>query len=92
MPSKLAEANQRRRKILFLTLGEKCVHCGATDALTFDCIRPTGPRHHRMSSARRISYYFDQARRGNLQVLCFECNVRKGAKPNPCYVVKCELK
>jgi hypothetical protein len=68
-------------------LGKRCVHCGATDGLTFDCIKPKGQFHHKMSSARRISFYFLQARQGNLQVLCFDCNVVKSNKPNPVYVV-----
>jgi hypothetical protein len=60
-------------------LGEKCVRCGLTTNLTFDCIRPTGGRHHRLSSVARVTFYMQQMRRGNIQILCHTCNSRKGA-------------
>lgn len=69
-----------------LVLGGKCVFCGLTSNLTFDCIRPTGDGHHRLSSVARVTYYREQMRRGNLQLLCAGCNSRKGARPQPAYV------
>jgi 5-methylcytosine-specific restriction endonuclease McrA len=69
--------NARRRFSLLQVLGGRCQHCGTTDNLTFDCIRPTGDLHHRMSSVQRMSYYIHEARKGNVQVLCFDCNIRK---------------
>lgn len=66
-------------------LGGKCAKCKVTNNLTFDCIRPTGGHHHRLSSVARITYYLEQMRRGNLQVLCHDCNSRKGAKTEEKY-------
>lgn len=60
-------------------LGAKCKACGTDKCLTFDCIHPTGDRHHRLSSVNRITYYLKQMRAGNLQVLCSACNSAKGA-------------
>jgi hypothetical protein len=68
-------------------LGRRCVMCGITTNLTFDCIRATGGAHHKLSSPSRMSFYLAQFRRGNLQVLCHDCNSRKGAKPMPKYSV-----
>ena len=68
-------------------LGGKCRACGATNCLTFDCIKPTGDEHHRLSSVGRVCYYEAQMRRGNVQLLCSECNSKKGAKPEPAFRV-----
>lgn len=59
-------------------LGPFCAHCGSVNCLTFDCIRPTGDAHHRLSSVARMTYYVRQFNAGNLQVLCSACNTRKG--------------
>ena len=64
-------------------LGGTCRGCGASVCLTFDCIKPTGDKHHRLSSVGRVCYYRDQMRRGNLQLLCASCNSKKGANPEP---------
>jgi len=48
--------------------------CGATESLEFDCIEPRGDRHHRMDSSARMSFYHQQHRLGNLQVLCSHHN------------------
>jgi 5-methylcytosine-specific restriction endonuclease McrA len=68
-------------------LGAFCKFCRATDNLTFDCIIPTGDKHHKMSSRARMTFYIGQARRGNLQVLCENCNRLKSDGPQPRYVV-----
>lgn len=68
------------------SLGGKCVRCGSTSNLTFDCIKPTGDGHHRMSSIQRMTYYLTQARKGNVQVLCFDCNIRKGGHAQPPFI------
>jgi hypothetical protein len=78
-------AIKERLRMMFI-LGGKCVFCPATECLTFDCIKPTGDRHHRMSSVQRMSYYREQMRRGNLQILCHTCNTRKGAKEQPAII------
>ncbi len=64
-------------------LGEKCVRCGETSNLTFDCIKPCGGRHHRLSSVARVTFYMEQMRRGNVQILCHSCNSKKGSKEQP---------
>ena len=68
---------QRDRLTLLAALGGKCAACGTKENLTFDCIAPRGDHHHRLSSAARVRFYWNEARRGNVQVLCFNCNVRK---------------
>jgi|SRR5580658_8590004 hypothetical protein len=83
---------ERKRNELFAALGRRCVFCGVETNLTFDCVKPTGGRHHRLSSAARIGFYWKQARAGNLQVLCHDCNSRKGAKPMPAFVPSATVK
>ena len=70
---------------MVVVLGARCVSCGTDQCLTFDCIRPTGDHHHRLSSVGRVCYYRDQMRRGNVQLLCSLCNSKKGTKANPVY-------
>ena len=76
----------RERLRLLRLYGNKCNYCGETANLTFDCIKPQGDAHHRASGPERIIFYRKQARAGNLQVLCFECNVHKGAHPQARYL------
>jgi len=70
---------------MMATLGGICRACGATNCLTFDCIKPMGGQHHKLSSVGRVCFYREQLRRGNVQLLCSSCNSKKGAKPNPVY-------
>ncbi len=70
-------ARQKRRELMEL-LGNVCAHCGTGENLEFDCIRPRGDKHHRGEASQRMCFYRRQFREGNLQVLCSECNVRKG--------------
>lgn len=72
-----------------IALGAKCVRCGVENCLTFDCIKPTGDRHHRMSSVQRVSYYRHQMRMGNIQLLCHSCNAKKGAMEQPALIPTC---
>jgi hypothetical protein len=65
---------------MILALGGRCIDCGTTSNLTFDCIRPTGGGHHKLSSVNRISYYIRQMAAGNLALRCADCNTKKGAK------------
>ena len=67
----------RARGELIRLFGARCRICGARDFLEFDCIRPTGDRHHRMDTSARVSFYRRQAALGNLQVLCQRCNAIK---------------
>lgn len=79
---------QRKRRWLLAVLGGRCVHCGCADNLTFDCITATGDKHHKMSSAQRMTFYTRQAAMGNLQVLCFECNCKKSFHRQARYQVR----
>lgn len=69
-------ASELRRRLIE-QLGGKCVSCGATAHLQFDCIVSTGPKHHGMNSADRARYYADQAAKKNVQLLCPKCHVQK---------------
>ena len=66
-----------KRIDLLLQLGYACAHCNATEELEFDCITPCGDGHHRLDTARRISFYLRQYREKNLQILCSKCNNKK---------------
>jgi 5-methylcytosine-specific restriction endonuclease McrA len=79
--------NKERRERMIKSLGGKCVRCGVINNLTFDCIRPTGDGHHRMSAVQRMTYYLRQARLGNVQILCAACNTSKGAQAQPAYLL-----
>lgn len=71
---------RRKRVDLLNVLGDKCVECGATEKLEFDCIVPCGDKHHKMEPSTRMSFYHAQHRAKNLQILCTHCNARKGDK------------
>lgn len=77
---------KRERARLIGLLGGKCVDCGTDQCLTFDCIKPTGDQHHKLSSVQRMCYYRGQFRNGNLTVRCSACNSKKGSKPAPRYL------
>ena len=69
-------------------LGGKCAVCGCTNCLTFDCIKPTGDAHHRLSSVARLAFYWKQMQLRNVQLLCSHHNSKKGNSPQPVYVVR----
>lgn len=62
-----------------LTLGYRCAVCGTRRHLEFDCIVPQGDRHHKIEWSWRISFYREQLRKGNLQLLCKHHNAIKSA-------------
>lgn len=62
---------------LLLKLGMVCNKCGKEDDLEFDCIDPQGNLHHTFDTSQRMSFYRQQDRQGNIQVLCHDCNVAK---------------
>ena len=72
---------QTCRKRMIAQLGGCCRCCGAVQQLEFDCCDPMGDAHHRRSSPERCTFYREQMRIGNLQVLCNVCNAIKGATP-----------
>lgn len=63
---------RRRRALLIEVLGGICAHFSVKckGVLTIDCIVPQGDAHHRMESSARQSFYHDQLRKHNLQLLC----------------------
>ena len=42
-----------------------------------------GHTHHKMSTDRRTTFYAEQERNGNLQILCRTCHEEKSKKENP---------
>lgn len=86
MSQRQTEWARRKREEMIAVLGGRCVDCGTTACLTFDCIVPTGNAHHKLSSSQRVSYYVRQLRLGNLTVRCSLCNSKKGAKILPRYL------
>jgi len=88
MASRQVKWAQNKRSWMIRILGGKCARCQTTECLTFDCIRPQGGKHHRLSSVGRMTFYAQQMRMGNLQLLCSACNSKKGAREQPRYIVK----
>ena len=72
---------RRERARLIIVLGAKCVDCGATDRLTFDCKIAMGPDHHKLDTSARISFYRSMLAVDNLALRCHSCNSRKGNGP-----------
>lgn len=89
-PLRMSKANSRQarrmRDQLLAALGPRCVVCGATEDLTFDCVIPRGPEHHKLCWCERLKFYLDQARSANVAVLCRRCNGRKGGGILPPYL------
>ena len=62
-------------------MGGKCSKCGRKRRLSFDCKVPQNDGHARkMSSAKRIRYYWNHFRAGNLDLLCIYCNSSKATR------------
>lgn len=76
--SRWSRLYQQRREALLDMLGRKCKHCGANDNLTFDHIRPADWPRNRYSSHERLRLYLQEAKIGNIQILCHRCNPSKG--------------
>jgi 5-methylcytosine-specific restriction endonuclease McrA len=70
------------RDWLFEKMGRKCVECGSDEELEFDVIVPVGDpkEHHKKEWSSRMSFYKREYLKGNLQVLCSQCNSRKNDK------------
>ena len=76
---------RQKRALLVERLGGRCVSCGATSELEFDHINPGSreyvARHREWSW--RISTVSREVKAGLIQLLCSECNKRKGSKELP---------
>lgn len=79
----------KARHRLVIELGGKCAHCGTKRKLEIDCIVPQGRHHHKIEWSWRISFYREQARKGNAQVLCKTCNAIKGDRNETPYIPHC---
>lgn len=83
---------QNKRAWLMKVLGSKCARCPSVTCLTFDCIKPRGGAHHKLSSVSRMTFYVREFRQGNLQILCHDCNSRKGANAQERYSIAYTVK
>lgn len=72
----------KRRAILIVLLGSKCIDCGEEDKdlLEFDCIIPQGHDHHIMERSHRMSFYRVQIAVDNLVLRCKPCHEAKSKK------------
>lgn len=81
---------RRKRLELRRLLGMRCAVCGSRDyrKLEFDVIVPIGnnDHHRKMEWSWRMSFYFQQYKRKNLQLLCGQskgsCHDKKTYKEN----------
>ena len=74
---------KRARVKLIEQLGGRCAQCGSLKDLELDHLYPSQtiinrPWNKRQDSSHRISILRREAKEGLLQVLCSECNKRKG--------------
>lgn len=85
-------AKKTKRRLL-LKHGAKCAECGAEPSiatpwvrLTLDIVVPCDHgKHHDYEWSWRVSFYNQQDKAGNLQVLCLQCNSRKGHRDRAHY-------
>jgi hypothetical protein len=79
---------RKRRLYLRRLLGMKCAVCGSRDyrKLEFDVIKSVGSKHHRIEWSWRMSFYYQQYKLNNLQLLCGNssqsCHNKKTYKDN----------
>jgi hypothetical protein len=62
---------------LIAQLGGQCARCSAHEHLQFDCVRSQGGAHHEMQWRDRLRFYEREISRGNVQLLCPKCHVKK---------------
>jgi 5-methylcytosine-specific restriction endonuclease McrA len=78
------QKHQELRNQVLNLLGPTCRKCGATENLEFDHVHDTKAYVTcRMSRLHRHRVYLEEAKRGELQILCAECNRLKGKPPPP---------
>lgn len=86
MATRQTEWAKRERTRLIGILGGRCVDCGTTENLTFDCLHATGDAHHKMSQSQKMCFYRKQFRAGNLTVRCHAHNSVKRDLPPPVFI------
>ena len=59
-------------------LGAKCVYCGSKEILQLDHINPSHTMMSNLSTSKRIWEYCTEILKGNIQLLCYPCNLEKG--------------
>ena len=85
---------RRKRRMWTEIFGGVCAHCGhdgmtksgrpsKKNYLTFDIKDPTlinghGDDHHKKGMSERMCFYHKQIALGNVQLLCKNCNDKKG--------------
>jgi hypothetical protein len=62
------------RARLIESLGAVCAWCKSPEQIECDCIQPRGHGHHKAGSINRVVFYRQEARTGNLQLLCGPCH------------------
>lgn len=79
MAKKQRDWARKKRDKIFDILGRKCVKCGSTKDLEFDVIIPfDSGAHTEREWSWRMSFYWHELERRNLQILCTKCNSAKG--------------
>jgi len=73
---------RKARRDLIASLGGKCATCPRTENLHCDCIIPQGCAHHFMPWPQRVRFYWQEHLKGNLQLLCPRCHIRKTTLEN----------
>ena len=68
----------KRRSKLIKKLGGECAKCGRKRNLTFDHLKPRTWSCRKLARWVRIKRYEEEAEKGLIQVLCADCNRRKG--------------
>lgn len=71
------ENYQKIRTHFIKLLGGECVFCHTKEGLQFDHIIPSKIQMNKMSRSKREWHWFDEYAKGNLQLLCAECNNTK---------------
>lgn len=80
---------RRRYDELVKLLGSKCAKCGTKHKLEVDVIIPQGDAHHRkMNWSSRVTFYYRQLKKNNVQLLCEPHNQSKGATDDKVYYEK----
>jgi len=76
------QCRRKRMKLFLRLLGPFCNVCGSRDNLTVDVIQPAEYRTSTVASSR----YRMQFARGNMQILCADCNRAKQHRSNSAWL------